>query len=92
MFLLDTNVISELRKAGSSKADPNVIKWLSTLDASNFYISAVTVMELELGILSVLRRDTAQGARLRSWMDNRVLPEFADRTLPPLTRQPFKKR
>ena len=82
MFLLDTNVISELRKAGNGKADHNVTKWLSDLDATNFYISAVTVMELELGILRVGRRDTAQGALLRTWMDNRVLPEFTDRTLP----------
>ncbi|MES9832091.1 MAG: type II toxin-antitoxin system VapC family toxin [Candidatus Thiodiazotropha sp. LLP2] len=82
MFLLDTNVISELRKAGNGKADHNVTQWLSDLDATNFYISAVTVMELELGILRVERRDTAQGALLRTWMDNRVLPEFTDRTLP----------
>jgi predicted nucleic acid-binding protein len=82
MYLLDTNVISELRKAGSNKADPNVINWLSDLDASTFYISAVTVMELELGILRVGRRDAAQGSLLRTWMDSRVLPEFTDRTLP----------
>jgi predicted nucleic acid-binding protein len=82
MFLLDTNVISELRKAGSNKADLNVINWLSDLDSNNFYISSVTVMELELGILRVVRLDTAQGALLRTWMDNRVLPEFSDRILP----------
>jgi predicted nucleic acid-binding protein len=66
MFLLDTNVISELRKAGSNKADLNVIKWLSDLDSTNFYISSVTVMELELGILRVVRRDAAQGSMLRT--------------------------
>jgi predicted nucleic acid-binding protein len=82
MYLLDTNVISELRKAGNGKADPNVIKWLSDLDATRFYISAVTIMELELGIFRVGRRNAAQGALLRTWMDNRVLPEFTDRTLP----------
>ncbi|MEJ2427252.1 MAG: type II toxin-antitoxin system VapC family toxin [Candidatus Thiodiazotropha sp.] len=82
MFLLDTNVISELRKAGNGKADPNVIKWQSDLDATRFYISAVTVMELEFGILRLGRRDAAQGALLRTWMDNHVLPEFANRTLP----------
>lgn len=82
MFLLDTNVISELRKAGDGKADANVVTWLSCMDATNFYISAVTVMELELGILRVGRRDTAQGTLLRTWMDNHVLPEFSERTLP----------
>lgn len=82
MFLLDTNVISELRKAGDGKADANVTAWLSGTDATGFYISAVTIMELEFGILRVERRDTVQGARLRTWMDNHVLPEFSERTLP----------
>ncbi len=81
MFLLDTNVLSELRKAGSGKADPNVISWMSARDAESFYISAVTLMELDLGILLMERRDPSQGARLRTWMDDYVLPEFADRIL-----------
>ena len=82
MYLLDTNVISELRKAGDGKADANVITWLSGVDAATFYLSAVTVMEVELGILWIERRDPAQGGRLRAWMNNHILPEFADRTLP----------
>ncbi|MEY2336415.1 type II toxin-antitoxin system VapC family toxin [Acidithiobacillus ferrianus] len=82
MFLLDTNVISELRKAGDGKADANVVAWLSSVDATTFYLSAVTLMEIELGILRIERRDPAQGARLRSWMDQHILPEFSDRTLP----------
>jgi predicted nucleic acid-binding protein len=82
IFLLDTNVISELCKAGSNKADLNVIKWLSDLDSTNFYILSVIVMELELSILGVVRRDAAQGTMLRTWMNNRVLPEFIDRILP----------
>jgi toxin FitB len=82
MFLLDTNVISELRKAGDGKADANVTAWLSGVDAASFYISVVTLMELELGILRVERRDPAQGERLRAWMRTHVLPEFSARTLP----------
>jgi len=82
MFLLDTNVISELRKAGDGKADANVVAWLSSVDATTFYLSAVTLMEIELGILRIERRDPAQGARLRAWMDQHILPEFANRTLP----------
>jgi toxin FitB len=82
MFLLDTNVISELRKAGDGKADANVTAWLSGADAASFYISTVTLMELELGILRVERRDPAQGERLRTWMRTHVLPEFSARTLP----------
>jgi toxin FitB len=82
MFLLDTNVISELRKAGDGKANANVIGWLSSADAASFYLSAVTLFEIELGILRMERRDPAQGARLRAWMDQQILPEFAGRTLP----------
>lgn len=82
MFLLDTNVISELRKAGDGKADANVTAWLSDQDTSQLYVSAITLMELELGILLIGRRDAGQGARLRTWMDSHVLPEFSERTLP----------
>ena len=82
MFLLDTNVISELRKAGDGKADANVVAWLSSVNATTFYLSAVTLMEVELGVLRIERRDPAQGARLRAWMDHHILPEFADRILP----------
>ena len=82
MFLLDTNVVSEMRKAGSGKADPNVVAWLSARDAAACYVSAVTLMELDLGILLMERRDPAQGARLRVWMEDHVLPEFPERTIP----------
>lgn len=82
MFLLDTNVVSELRKAGDGKADAAVIAWLSGVDAATLYLSAISLMELELGVLRIERRDTAQGARLRTWVDRYVLPEFLDRTLP----------
>ena len=81
MFLLDTNVISELRKAGDGKANVSVVAWLSSVDATTFYLSVVTLMELELGILRIERRDPGQGARLRSWMDGHILPEFSERTL-----------
>ncbi len=82
MFLLDTNVVSELRKAGDGKADANVVTWLSSVDAATLYLSAMTLMEIELGVLRIERRDAAQGARLRAWMTHHVLPEFLDRTLP----------
>lgn len=82
MYLLDTNVVSELRKVGDGKADARVIQWISGQDAASFYISALTLMELEIGILRIERRDTEQGTRLRSWMDRYVLPEFSERTLP----------
>ena len=81
MFLLDTNVVSEMRKAGTGRADARVVRWLAQFDATSFYLSAVSVMELELGVLLAERRDSAQGRFLRAWMGNQVLPEFAGRTL-----------
>ena len=81
MFLLDTNVLSELRKAGDGKANPNVVAWLAEHNATAFYVSAVVLMEIELGTLLVERRDPLQGRRLRAWVDEYVLPEFAQRTI-----------
>ena len=82
MFLLDTNVISELRKLGDGKADARVVAWVAGRDAASFYISALTLMELEIGVLRIERRDAGQGDRLRTWMERHVLPEFLERTLP----------
>jgi len=82
MYLLDTNVVSELRKAKSGKADAGVIAWAAGLPASELFLSAISVLELEMGVLLVERRDATQGAVLRSWLDWHVLPAFADRTLP----------
>ena len=81
MYLLDTNVISELRKVGDGKADDAVVAWVSGIDAGEMFISALTLMELEIGILRVERRDAEQGMRLRAWFETQVLPEFEDRTL-----------
>ena len=82
MFLLDTNVVSELRKVRHGKADANVAAWAEGIDAGALYVSVITVMELELGVLSIERKDAAQGAMLRAWLEQHVLPEFSGRTLP----------
>ncbi|MCX7240788.1 MAG: type II toxin-antitoxin system VapC family toxin [Burkholderiales bacterium] len=82
MFVLDTNVVSELRKVQHGKADTNVKTWAQSVDASDLFVSAITIMELELGVLSIERKDATQGAMLRSWLERQVLPEFAARTLP----------
>jgi len=81
MFVLDTNVVSELRKARKGKADANVVAWSQSVDAAELFVSAITIMELELGVLAIERKDAAQGALLRAWLEQHVLPEFADRTL-----------
>jgi hypothetical protein len=77
MFLLDANVISEPCKAGDGK----VVAWLSRVDATAFDLSAVTLMEIEAGLLRIERRDSAQGSKLRAWMGQHILPEFSDRIL-----------
>jgi predicted nucleic acid-binding protein len=81
-YLLDTNVISELRKIGDGKVDPEVVAWIKTANASDFYLSAMTILELERGVLAVQRRDARQGSRLRTWLDDHVRPQFAGRILP----------
>lgn len=82
MFILDTNVVSELRKVKSGKADANVTAWTTKVDASDIFISVITVLELEMGVLQVEQRDALQGTMLRTWFDKYVLPEFAGRVLP----------
>lgn len=82
MYVLDTNVLSELRKVRLGKADGNVVAWTESVDAANLFVSAITIMELELGVLSIERKDATQGAMLRSWLEQQVLPEFSERTLP----------
>ena len=82
MFVLDTNVLSELRKVRLGTADANVAAWAESVDAAALFVSVVSVMELELGVLAIERRDATQGAMLRAWLDLQVLPEFAERTLP----------
>jgi predicted nucleic acid-binding protein len=82
MFILDTNVVSELRKGRLGKANTNVMAWTQSVDAADLFVSAITIMELELGVLSIEQKDATQGAILRSWLEQQVLPEFSRRTLP----------
>jgi predicted nucleic acid-binding protein len=82
MFLLDTNVVSELRKARAGKADNNVAAWAASASAATMFVSAITIQELEIGVLIAERRDPAQGAILRRWLETQVLPAFAERILP----------
>ena len=79
MYILDTNVVSELRKA--KKANQNVKKWAQPLPAASLYISVISVLELEIGILLLERRDQGQGRILRAWMDRHVVPTFSGRIL-----------
>jgi predicted nucleic acid-binding protein len=82
MFVLDTNVVSELRKVRLGKADARVASWAESVDAADLYLSVITVQELEIGVLLAERRDPAQGTVFRAWLDSHVIPAFAGRILP----------
>jgi hypothetical protein len=79
MFLLDTNVISELRRP--ERADGNVVAWAGAISAASFFLSAISILEIELGALQIARKDAAQGAVLRAWIDDQILPRFEGRIL-----------
>lgn len=82
MFLLDTNVLSELRKVRLGKADANVAQWADSVSANSLYLSVITLQELETGVLLAEHRDPTQGAVLRTWLQQHVLPAFDGRILP----------
>jgi len=87
MYLVDTNVVSELRKSPvaqgrPAKVDPNVLAWTKSVPAANQFLSAISILELETGTLLMERRDPRQGVVFRSWLQDHVLPTFAGRILP----------
>ena len=82
MYLLDTNIISEMRKVKQDKADKNVLACLESVNGNLFYTSAVVMMELERGVLRMERKDPAQGRSLRLWLDETTREIFAGRILP----------
>ena len=81
MFLLDTNVVSELRKIRLGKANRHVAKWADSVDATELFLSVITIQELEMGVLLVERRDPTQGKVFRTWLNDHVLPAFSGRVL-----------
>lgn len=82
MFILDTNVVSELRKIRLGRADKQFSKWADSMETADLYLSVITVQELEMGVLLLERRDVKQGALFRTWLDHHVLPAFSGRILP----------
>ena len=81
MDLIDTNLVSELRKVRSGKADPGMAAWADGVDASSLFLSSITLHELELGVLLAERRDPTLGVLLRHWLEQAVMPAFAGRIL-----------
>ncbi|HEV8015151.1 MAG TPA: type II toxin-antitoxin system VapC family toxin [Stellaceae bacterium] len=80
MYLLDTNVVSELRRR--ERTHPKVAAWADSVAPADLFLSAITILEIEAGVLMIERRDPAQGKVLRTWLDGKVLPAFAERILP----------
>lgn len=81
MYLLDTHVVSELRKVRLGKADRRVADWADSMDAADLYLSAISIQELENGVLLAERRDPSRGAIFRTWLNGHVLPAFSGRIL-----------
>lgn len=82
MYLLDTNVISELRKARSGRANENVCLWADSVHANDLFLSVCTIQELETGVQRVERRDPSQGEMLRTWLEGQIMTSFENRILP----------
>ena len=81
MYILDTNVVSELRKVRLGKADRHVALWADSIEATDLYLSVITIQELEIGVLLAERRYPSQGAVFRSWLNGHVIPAFDGRIL-----------
>ncbi len=80
-YLLDTNVVSELRKS-EKRADSRVRSWIAARDPSDLYLSVLTIMEIEIGIGRLNRRDSVQAGFLQAWLEDNLLKVFSGRILP----------
>lgn len=81
MYLLDTNVVSELRKVSAGRGDARVAAWQAAC-TEPCWLSVVSLMELEIGVLRAERRDAVQGRMLRDWLENVLRPDMAQHLLP----------
>lgn len=79
-FLLDTNVVSELRKP-AARANGAVRRWAELQPPEALFLSVISVMELQIGIGRVARRDPAQARQLNDWFASRLIPGFEGRLL-----------
>ncbi|KTD08098.1 type II toxin-antitoxin system VapC family toxin [Legionella jamestowniensis] len=79
MYLMDTNVVSEIRKG--TRANGNVISWTKTASTASLFLSVISILEIEIGILQKERQDPSQGAILRTWLNSHVLPAFSKRII-----------
>lgn len=82
MYLLDTNIILDSRKLGTSRMDSRATRWFAGVDVETSFVSAMTIFELERGVRQMERRDPAQGSALRRWLDDQIMTTYEHRTLP----------
>jgi predicted nucleic acid-binding protein len=82
MYLLDTPIVFELRKARAAQTDPGLAAWAAGVARERLFLSAISLVELEASVAHALRRDKARGLALRSWIDDRVVPAFEGHILP----------
>ncbi|MDQ3690348.1 MAG: type II toxin-antitoxin system VapC family toxin [Chloroflexota bacterium] len=79
-FLLDTNVVSELRKS-DRVVDQSVRAWARAQRTGELWLSVISVMEIEVGVARLERRDPMRGKALRDWLERDVLGGFSGRIL-----------
>jgi predicted nucleic acid-binding protein len=82
MYLLDTPIVFELRKAKAGRTDPGLTSWAAGATPQNLFVSALTLLELENSAARQARIDKAAGAALREWIDGPVMTAFEGRILP----------
>lgn len=82
MYLVDSNVISELYKIKNGKANQGVVSWSDNTETEEMFVSAITILEIHKGILQKERKDKIQGANLRDWFENKIIPTYQGRILP----------
>ncbi|RYD68354.1 MAG: type II toxin-antitoxin system VapC family toxin [Sphingomonadales bacterium] len=82
MYLLDTAIVFELRKAKAGQTDPGLAAWASGIARDQLFLSAISLLELETRAARAQRHDKASGATLRTWIDSQLLPAFEGHVLP----------
>lgn len=80
MYLLDTNVVSELRRP--ARANPRVLAWAANVPVESTFLSSITILEIELGTLLMERKDPGHAKILRDWIDHQIMPRYEGRILP----------
>ena len=78
MYLVDTNVVSELRRADNER----LVAWAASVESGSLYLASISLLELEIGVQRLERRDKRQGKVLRKWLSGKVKPAFEGRILP----------